>query len=365
MKKGISRIKLLKKNMIIQCVKDHVLYGSEDHIVWKSTNNGKTWKRVCALYPGSDSFSGRIKDKILRSSLARTFRRNVGIHNVVVLNSGAVIVQYDKIYRWDNNSYYARPVFDLERNGIFGPLKNGLAYDPVHDAIYFGEYVIDRPKEVRICRGLNDGRTWDVCYKFSIGRIRHIHSIVPDNYRKRIWICTGDNNYESGLFYTDDQFNSVHLFKGGDQSWRMVSLIPLENSIIWGSDAGQDAPEDATNFIYMWDFKENKKKQLCCIDNPAYYSIKLADGSMAISTTYEPLIKKKSKSEAVIWISDNGLNWKKHAVFPYEFKKRKTGTKYATIQFPISDASNSDLYCSPLNVVNFDFCILKIDRWIE
>jgi hypothetical protein len=110
----------------------------------------------------------------------------------------------------------------------------------------------------------------------------------------------------------------------------------------------------------MWDFKKNKRKQLCCVDNPSYYSMKLADGSMAISTTYEPLIKRKTNPEAAIWISDDGLNWKKYAAFPYELKKRKIGTKYATIQFPVSDGSSACFCFSPLNIVKFDFCLLQI-----
>jgi hypothetical protein len=292
---AVRSYKVIKKNMTIQCIKNNVLYGSDDHIVWASKNKGKTWKRICTLYPSSHSLHGRIKDKILRSAIVRKFRRNIGINNVVVLNSGTVIAQYDKIYRWDKRSYYAEPVFNFTEKGIFGPLKNGLAYDCVNDSLYFGEYVIDRPKEVRVCKGSNDGRVWEVCYSFPLGRIRHIHSIIPDYYRKRIWICTGDNNDESGLFYTDDHFKSVHLFKGGDQSWRMVSLIPLKNSIVWGSDAGQDAPADEVNFIYSWDFKKNKRTRVYRIDNPAYYSLKLSDGTLAISTSYEPLTKRKNK----------------------------------------------------------------------
>ena len=356
-----NRITLLRKSLNVQYIRNGVIYSSEDHIVWESHDNGKNWNKVCQLPISGEKIVNFFKDKILRSAVIRKLRRNIGIHNVVVLKSGTIIIQYDKIYRFDGNGKYAKPVFDITAKNIYGPMKNGLAYDEKTDSLYFGEYVISRPYAVRIFRGTGDGRFWERCYDFPVGRIRHIHSIIPDKYRNRIWVCAGDNNHESGLFYTDDDFKTVHVFGQGDQSWRMVSLIPIEDAIIWGSDAGQDAAADDINFIYKWDFHTNKRQKLMCIDKPAYFTTRLSSGLMVLGTTYEPEIRRKIDPTADIWISYDGVDWQKKLTLEYCKAKRNYGTRYALLHFPSpSSVSGDSLIFTPFNTIKYDFCALKL-----
>ncbi|RJR29495.1 MAG: hypothetical protein C4576_35330 [Desulfobacteraceae bacterium] len=353
--------KLIRKNILVQYVKDKILYATEDHIVWRTTDHGKTWEKVCCLATDKGSWYPYFKNKLLRSTLVRRFRRNIGINNVVITRRGTLIIQYDKIYRYDGTSFYASPVFDYEKLGISGPLKNGLAYDENSDLLYFGEYNVNRPRAIRVVRGIDDGRSWDICYQFPTGRIRHVHSIVPDAYRGVIWITAGDNNHESTLFYTDDGFQSMKSFGGGDQSWRMISLIPTEDALIWGSDAGKDAPPDSLNYIYRWEFSKNKRERLACIDNPAYYSHRLADGRMFIGSTYEPGMQRSVAPCAEIWSSRDGLNWSRELAFRYHPSGRKYETLYATVNFPLGDTSSDRLFFTLLNVKSLDFHLLCED----
>ncbi len=355
-------IDVLKKRLIIQCVQPHdILYGTEDHIIWKSLDSGKNWKKICVLQPATSSVAGRIKDKILRNGVLRRYRRNIGINNLVVLHSGVMIAQYDKIYRCPAHKKIASPVFDLQKEGISSPLKNGLCYNYDTGHLYFGEYIIHRPASIKIVRGRDDGRTWEICYQFPRGGIRHVHGIYYDQYRARLWICTGDNNSESGLYYTDDDFKTVQLYGGGDQSWRMVSLLITEDNLIWGTDAGQDAPGNIKNYIYKLNVKSGQREKLCCIDKPAYYSTFLRDGSMCIATTFEPKIARRITPSADLWWSKTGNDWDILYSFPYKFAGRNYGTKYATIVMPSNGFSSDKLICSLLNVEKFDFTTVKID----
>lgn len=357
----MSQIQVVKHNCIIQHVLGDTLYATEDHFVWKSVDNGKTWSELCRLPSPNYSVLGRLKDFFLRSLPVRELRRNVGINNLVVLTSGTVIIQYDKVYRYSGSGRYAQPVFDTHEEGVISPLKNGLCFDKRTGNLYFGEYLVERPASIRIFRGSEDGKCWDVCYKFPSGQIRHVHGIFADPFRERLWICTGDNDRESGLYYTDDDFRSIHLYGGGDQSWRMVSLLITRDYLIWGSDAGQDAPADCKNFIYRLDLRTGKRERLCCIDKPAYYSALFEDGSMCLATTFEPGIKRKVSSTADLWWSRDGLDWKLVHSFPHKFAGRKVGTRYATIFMACNSVLQNDLFCSPVNVDKYDFKILKVE----
>lgn len=354
------KIDVLRKNLIIQYIKDGVWYGTEDHIVWSSIDHGATWRKVCQLQPNGQSVLAIVKDKLLRNGIVRNYRKNIGIHNVVVLESGTIIAQYDKIYRFSGSDKFAEPIYDLIKEGVAGPLKNGLCYDRSTDNIFFGEYIIERPASVRIVRGRDDGRCWDVCYQFSKGQVRHIHGIFSDPYRSRIWVCTGDNDKECGLYYSDDGFETVHKYGGGDQSWRMVSLLITKDSLIWGSDAGQDAPRRIKNYIYKLDVASGKRQKICCIDKPAYYSTFLADGSMCIATTFEPKIKRQVSASADLWWSKDGEEWSLIYSFPYKCAGRQYGTKYASIFVPDNSSSKKVVFCSLVNVENFDFMAVRI-----
>lgn len=354
---ALDNLKIVHDRLMVQYARKGVIYASEDHIVFTSNDNGATWSKVCSIENRHKSILGQAKNFILRGGIVRKIRRNIGVHNVVVLPSGTVIIQYDGIYRYDGTGMCAQLVYRFSDENMFGPLKNGFVVDDSSGNIYFGEYNNQRPYSIRIVRGTDDGRSWQVCHRFPAGEIKHVHSIVPDPYRKRLWICTGDNDQESHLYYTDDDFNSMERFAGGKQAWRMVSLIPTEDGLIWGSDAGRDAPV-ANNQIYRWSFTRNKIEPLQYINKPAYYSMRLNDGSMVIGTTLEPGQQGIAESTADIWFSRNGDQWERVVALPFLPSGRTSTTRYGTINLPLGDGSLNDIYFTPVNVKDFDFHLL-------
>jgi len=349
----------LHPRLMIQFVRNGILYASEDHWVYRSDDRGKSWLRICRLECRWEGAAEHCKDAILRTEILRRMRRNVGIHNLVVLPSGTILAQYDGIYRFDGTKEKARFVFGFHEERILGPLKNGFVVDDSTGNVYFGEYNNTRPYSVGIIRGSEDGRRWDVCFRFQEGAVKHIHSIVPDPYRKRIWICTGDKDRESGLFYTDDDFQSVHRFAGGSQKWRMIGMLPLADGLVWGSDAGQDTSANSVNYLYYWDFRNQKMEQLACIDKPAYYSMRIEGGGMVIGTSYEPGIKRPVEQSADLWYSTDGLNWERSAAFSFKPSGRNNRTRYATVNMPLGDGTSPDVLVTPENVGKYDFQLLQ------
>lgn len=353
------KLDILNDRMMVQFIRNGIIYSSEDHFVFKSGDGGRIWQKVCEIRPRERTLIWKARNLLLRSALVRTVRRNIGIHNLIVLKSGTILIQYDGIYRYDGSGNHAKLVLGFRSGKIIGPLKNGFVVDDRTGKVYFGEYNNKRPYAVRILRGTDDGRKWEVCHEFPPGRIKHVHTIVPDPYRKRIWICAGDNDQESGLFFTEDDFRSVELFCGGDQTWRMVSMICTEDALYWGSDAGQDVESDFSNLILRWDFRSEQRKKMACIKKPAYYSTQLQDGTMAIGATYEPLSKLNVQASADLWVSPDGERWERMASLPFQPSGRADGTKYGTICFPLGDRSVDRLFFTPLNVRDYDFKLMS------
>lgn len=357
----LNNLHIVRDRLMVQYTRKGVIYASEDHFVFASYDQGVTWEKVCVLENYRNSTVADVKNIILRNGIVRKFRRNIGIHNVVVLPGGSVIIQYDGIYRYDGTGTCAKLVYRFIDENLYGPLKNGFVVDDATGNVYFGEYNNQRPYSVRIMRGTNDGRNWEVCHQFPSGEIKHIHSIVPDPYRRRIWVCTGDNDEESNLFYTDNDFNSMVRFAGGSQTWRMIGLIPTEDALIWGSDAGRDAPS-ANNYIYRWNFAKNIIEPLQYINKPAYYSTSLKGGSLVLGTTLEPGQQGIDEITADIWMSKNGEQWERVAALPFSPSCRATATQYGTINLPLGDGSLDDLFFTPINVREHDFCLMTLER---
>jgi hypothetical protein len=351
-----SNLSIIKNKLMTQFSTPEYCLCSYDHFVVSYNYSTEKLSKLCKIPSSNQSLLGQIKDKIRRSALARYFSNSLGLGHVVQLTSGTIIIIYDKIYRYDpkSNTGIAESVFDLKPVNIFPPLRNGIAINPHSNKAYFGEYINGIKRAVRIICLSEDGKKSDVCYTFEQDEIKHVHGIYWDKYRNRLWITTGDSDEESHFYYTDDEFKSVHKFNGGDQTWRAVSLIATENHLVWGMDAGKDAPSDAINYIYRLDLTTGKRDRIKTIGNPAYHMVQTKSGAMVMGVTYEPGRKQDTKTQASIYYSKNGDEWQELLTLPYQAKKLTGRSQYAYIFPPSGIIPDDKLLFTPINVEHYD-----------
>ncbi len=359
-KESTVSFRVLKKNFLVQCIRGRELWASQDNWVFHSVDAGESWRKLCKLHPKNVSWFGRAKDFVLRSYPIRRWRNTTSISHVQVLNSGTLILIADRIYRFTGQGAWADPVFDFEREGIHPPLTCGLGYCEEEDVVAFGEYQNRRPHSVAIITGRQDGTRWEIAYRFVTGAAKHTHSLTWDPFRKGFWIATGDDDQESGLHFTGDFFKTLQTLGSGDQGWRMVGLLVLPDYLIWGSDAGKDAPRDFLNHIYRWDFASGSRIRLAPLDNPAYFASRLTGGGMVLVTTFEPEPALARPQEAALWHSRDGKTWKKILAFPHLAVKRTYGSRYAMLNLPAGIQPEDAVFCTPMNVVGQDFRLLKV-----
>jgi hypothetical protein len=327
---------------------DGRIFGIEDHFLYVSEDGGRVFRQLGVLPKANSGWVGKVKDHVARTKLVRSFRKNPGPTNVVVLSSGTILVFYDHIYRSTDNGATFEPVFSFGSDtGAPFSYSEGVALGP-EDVVYFGEYITTpRPHQVRVFRGSRDGTEWDIVHTFPTGEVFHVHSIQYDPYRSRYWVTTGDRDAESKILYSDDGFASIHLLGGGSQDWRVVSLMVTKQDLYWGSDNDYEPAS-----IFRWNFPNARLSKIVEIGKPSYFSTILKNNVLILSTTYEPksqyVERYHPEPTTDLWASADGDHWTKLLSLPYEAHDMEWGPSRASIAFP-GGAGSHELLFTPLS----------------
>ena len=323
---------------------------SHDHTVYRYSYGTGTLRKVFSLPPKCGSIAVQLKDKLARSWLRRRFWPSAGLDNVVALSNGDVVVIYDRIY-WYSHARHEAYAEILVADGVYcaTPLRGGVAVHAQSQHIYYGEYLNGHDCEIRVSRINVPKRKVEFCWSFARADIKHIHAIHYDRFRNRLWICTGDLDHESSFYYTDDEFKTVHRFAGGDQTWRAIAILFDETGMEWGMDAGKDAPAEAINRIYRYEFESGLRTERAVIGNPAYAACEFADGSAIMQTTFEPGRRQDTPEEAALWYRGKDGEWRKTLNRPFASHPRVGVSRYGSILVPGGISPAGQLLMTPVN----------------
>lgn len=335
------------------------VYASEDHYVFKKNQERNFFEELGHFKKADPDITERAKDFIARLRITRDLRNNFGANNIVVLKSNTILVFYDKIYRSVDQGTSFQAVFDFKENGVYGPFNHGIAVDP-NDDVYFGEYnSSSQPHKTHIFKGSKDGTVWSIFYEFSPEEILLIYSMKYDSFRGALWVCSGDWDQTGKLMYIDKRRKKVAVLGGGDQGWRIVSLIPTKNFLYWVSDNDRTGSN-----IFRYNFANNEREQLAFVGKPSLYSTRMKDGTLVFSTTYEP-VSPYTKSfdpepSTDLWISKNGKEWYKVLSIPGKIYATKFGPSKPTLILPGGDYSSDYLFLTLRNTINSDFSTIVL-----
>lgn len=350
---------IAKHLMVHHSTPDYCLC-SQDHWVFRYQYSSRRLERLGRIPARNSQLLTRLKDALARSWPLRAWSSALGLGHLTELADGTVLIIYDRVYRLRPGQALAEVICDLDSRAIFPPLRNGIAVHPESNNAYFGEYINGQPREIRIFRIGDNAESCEPCYRFKAGEIKHVHGIFWDRFRKRLWVTTGDSDSQSAFYYTDDEFQSLHRFRGGSQMFRAVSLMATQDSLYWGMDAGKDAPREAINRLFRLDLAGGEPEELAIIANPAYHMVQTESGRMLLGTTFEPGRKQDSLEEAAIWSSADGQHWQKILALPYQAAGLSGRTQYAHIFPPTGVIPDTELLLTPLNVEQFDHQLLRL-----
>lgn len=264
-----------------------------------------------------------------------------------------LILFENNVFRVDLKNY----MFQKEQCSFRGKPFSVCQYE---NKLLFGDYGLNpdhQPVSI-YCRN-TDGH-WKTLYSFPAGTVRHIHNIISSE--GRIYILTGDEDSECGIWYTDDEFATVNPLLRGNQQYRCCQMIPTPEGLFFVTDAPSEP-----NWLYC--ASDNAVRQMDEINGTCIYGTK-DDEYLVFSTTVEPdahagnimkywLTNKPGKgiksTSCYVYVLHNGL-LSRIAEFRHDRLPLRL-FQYATCYF--SNIVNGTVYFTPVSVKKKDMRIFE------
>lgn len=147
--------------------------------------------------------------------------------------------------------------------------------------LLFGEYFSNNDHE-EVCIFERESGSWRKVYAFPAGTVYHIHGIVADG--DKIYILTGDEDRESAIWYTQDNFAHVQMLVGGAQKYRACVAYPYQGGLLYATDTPLEQ-----NYLYALRQADGKweTEALSELPGPCIYGTAREDG-FYFATSVEP-----------------------------------------------------------------------------
>lgn len=319
-------------------VERQTVYAQIGNRLCSSVDSGRTWSSLFTPLPSGARALSRMH--------ARIHRR--GLHCVKVLKDGTLLlVAKGALYRYDTLS----GTMDLSFSILRGSRPLFICENRNGD-LFWGEYFNNPERdEVNVYVSGDLARTWQIVYKFEKNRIRHIHGVLCDPYDDRIWLTTGDEDRESAIWVTDDQFKHLEKVIGGNQRSRVMQFLFTRDYIYFGTDTPFEK-----NHIFRLDKRAGRVEEIVPVDSSVYWGCKVGD-SLFFSTAVEPS-RVNTSNFVCIWGSRDGRNWREVAKYKKDFWPSKY-FQIGQIYFPEGNNSTGYLFYTPL-ATDFDMTVQRM-----
>ena len=176
------------------------------------------------------------------------------------------------------------------------------------DSVAIGDYTGNpERKPVSLYQRNFEGK-WRCAYTFPAGSVRHIHGIFADSAGQKVYILTGDEDSESGIWMAEDNFRTVKPLLVGSQQYRCCQMLETDDGFLYMTDAPSEK-----NAIYR--FANGRCEKIADIGGTCIYGAQTYPRGV-FSTTCEPDAHAKNRFD--YWLSNKpgkGIDGRKISVF--------------------------------------------------
>ena len=238
------------------------------------------------------------------------------------------------------------------------------------DGMYFGGYLGNMSKKpVHVYRRVGVDQ-WEIIYTFPQGAINHVHNIVADQYRKCLWVFTGDFEEAAAIWKVMDDFKNIERVRCNDQKWRSDIVYPLEEGLLYATDA-----PFADDYIYLLNPETLEAKEIFPIHGSCIYGCQWKD-KFVFSSTVEGDGRNMSRLEWLL-TRKRGAGIKDNYVHMYMgnlkegfreiYKEKKDCMPFYTFQFGVfkfpAGVNNTDtLFFQPVATKKNDLRMMSL-KW--
>lgn len=234
-----------------------------------------------------------------------------------------------------------------------GGRPKGLAVSP-DGWVFSGEYWNNPQRQpLRIWGSGDAGQSWELLHSLPQGSSKHIHNLVWDEFRKGIWVVTGDGDGECAFFFTPDHFRTVTEVARGGQYLRACNLFCRPEGLYYGTDT-----ERAPNYLMFFDTDSLQPQEIQALPGSCIYAARMAN-RYVITTSVEPSRINHYRS-AVLWSSTDLHHWESIL----EIEKDWMPGEYfgfGSLLLPRIQGDCPVVIFTALAVKNFDFTTFVID----
>ena len=332
----------IRKGITVHKAEGDTIHASQGYKMLRSMNGGKSWSEdgyIPVSWWRRAAESVPLLSRISRGGISYILSQKDGSRLCIVpkmiLRAEAGSSDYRCVFRFSNGS---RPLNLCQ--GTDG-------------RVYWGEYFLNlrRSEPVRIFGSKDGGRNWEVVHTFAKGTICHVHRIVHDPYDDALWVCTGDRDQEVAILKTTNGFSTLKPILQGDQQYRTTSLIPLRNTVLYGTDN-----PNGENYVMALDRRTGSVDKVQKLPGPVLYGCRV--GTYSVFAT----MVEKQHHEVSLWAGDeNGFFLVTHLKARKWNRAVRELIGYPTAILPEGTSSWPNLYFTPVGTELHDGSLVCID----
>jgi hypothetical protein len=323
---------------IVHYVEGERVYASRGDAVYASDDGGASWRHLFTL-PTSVPLALRSRFRLSRRLL------RAGVHHIVP-------VEGERLVALANGRFHAYDLASgtLEQDVACVRGRRPLALCRTAESmLYYGEYRSNAERSaVHVLASADGGRSWDVAHAFN--GVRHVHGVFADAHAGALWVTTGDEDQECGIWMTRDRFASLELVLGGSQRVRAVQVIPTPGFVYFGSDS-----PSGPNAIYRFSRDGAEAEKLCDVGGPVFYGCQVGE-AIFFSTACEPGVESPF---VALWGTLDDDAWRLLARFRKDVWPKRL-FQYGQVLFPGGGCEPGTLWATPFGT-DGDQRSLKLD----